>query len=208
VAEESTLLGSAGTVFGSEFEKKHIAIQRVLQAIFRSPTISMKSSRMPESDWVLVTGAGGFIGHHLVKRLKSEGYWVYNLPAETGGIGYRTESLAEISSNNILINAPTLKTSRLNGVSGFLFSSSASVYAQNKSSYRMLLLSAKKMHIRRIQRQGMDGRSSLVSNYAPTTGRIIASIPASSDSTMSTDRSERTKEAKRRRRQRSRARWL
>ena len=25
---------------------------------------------------VLVTGAGGFIGHHLVKRLKSEGYWV------------------------------------------------------------------------------------------------------------------------------------
>lgn len=25
---------------------------------------------------VLVTGAGGFIGHHLVKRLKHEGYWV------------------------------------------------------------------------------------------------------------------------------------
>lgn len=25
---------------------------------------------------VLVTGAGGFIGHHLTKRLKSEGYWV------------------------------------------------------------------------------------------------------------------------------------
>ena len=25
---------------------------------------------------VLVTGAGGFIGHHLVKRLKQEGYWV------------------------------------------------------------------------------------------------------------------------------------
>ena len=24
----------------------------------------------------LVTGAGGFIGHHLVKRLKSDGYWV------------------------------------------------------------------------------------------------------------------------------------
>jgi GDP-D-mannose 3',5'-epimerase len=25
---------------------------------------------------VLVTGAGGFIGHHLVKRLKAEGNWV------------------------------------------------------------------------------------------------------------------------------------
>ena len=25
---------------------------------------------------VLVTGAGGFIGHHLIKRLKSDGYWV------------------------------------------------------------------------------------------------------------------------------------
>ena len=25
---------------------------------------------------VVVTGAGGFIGHHLVKRLKSQGYWV------------------------------------------------------------------------------------------------------------------------------------
>ena len=25
---------------------------------------------------VLVTGAGGFIGHHLVTRLKEQGYWV------------------------------------------------------------------------------------------------------------------------------------
>ena len=25
---------------------------------------------------VVVTGAGGFIGHHLVKRLKAEGHWV------------------------------------------------------------------------------------------------------------------------------------
>src|SRR5271170_8077262 len=25
---------------------------------------------------VLVTGAGGFIGHHLVRRLKGEGFWV------------------------------------------------------------------------------------------------------------------------------------
>src|SRR5689334_10991435 len=27
-------------------------------------------------DRVLVTGAGGFIGHHLVKFLKDKGYWV------------------------------------------------------------------------------------------------------------------------------------
>src|SRR5437667_7887071 len=31
---------------------------------------------MSDKYHVLVTGAGGFIGHHLVKRLKAEGYWV------------------------------------------------------------------------------------------------------------------------------------
>lgn len=31
---------------------------------------------MAANDRVLVTGAGGFIGHHLVKRLKSDGLWV------------------------------------------------------------------------------------------------------------------------------------
>lgn len=25
---------------------------------------------------ILVTGAGGFIGHHLVRRLKDDGHWV------------------------------------------------------------------------------------------------------------------------------------
>src|SRR5579884_3754765 len=121
---------------------------------------------------VLVTGAGGFIGHHLVARLKAEGCWVrgvdiklpeyeqsradefevldlrkydnclqgtrgsidqvYNLAADMGGIGYITAALADISRNNILINAHMLEASRLNGVKKFLFSSSACVYAGYK----------------------------------------------------------------------------
>ena len=121
---------------------------------------------------LLVTGAGGFIGHHLVKRLKSHGHWVrgvdikypeyevsasdefeildlrtadncllatrsgidevYNLAADMGGIGYITAGHADISRNNILINAHMLEASRQNGVKRFLFSSSACVYNQSK----------------------------------------------------------------------------
>jgi nucleoside-diphosphate-sugar epimerase len=120
---------------------------------------------------ILVTGAGGFIGHHLVKRLKADGHWVrgvdikypeyeksaaddfqildlrlwencltatrdidqvYNLAADMGGIGYITSFLADISKNNILINAHMLDASKQNGVQRFLFSSSACVYAQYK----------------------------------------------------------------------------
>lgn len=120
---------------------------------------------------ILVTGAGGFIGHHLVHRLKAEGNWVrgvdikfpeyksssadefeildlrrfdnclmatrqvdqiYNLAADMGGIGYITANHADIARNNILINAHMIEASRLNGVSRFLFSSSACVYPQYK----------------------------------------------------------------------------
>jgi nucleoside-diphosphate-sugar epimerase len=59
---------------------------------------------------------------------------VYNLAADMGGIGYITASHADISRNNILINAHMLEASRLNGISRFLFSSSACVYAQCKQS--------------------------------------------------------------------------
>src|SRR6202790_480421 len=108
---------------------------------------------------ILVTGAGGFIGHHLVKRLKSYGHWVrgvdikhpeyeasagdafevldlrkaencllatrggidevYNLAADMGGIGYITANHADISRNNILINAHMLEASRQNAVKRF-----------------------------------------------------------------------------------------
>jgi GDP-D-mannose 3',5'-epimerase len=120
---------------------------------------------------ILVTGAGGFIGHHLVRRLKKDGYWVrgvdikhpeyeasaaddfqildlrvwencltatqgidqvYNLAADMGGIGYITSFLADISKNNILINAHMLEAAKQNGVQKYLFSSSACVYAQYK----------------------------------------------------------------------------
>jgi GDP-D-mannose 3', 5'-epimerase len=118
---------------------------------------------------VLITGAGGFIGHHLVNRLKLDGLWVrgadikypeyestaadefeildlkgwdncliatrgvdqvYNLAADMGGIGYISSNHADIARNNILINAHMIEASRLNGVSRFLFSSSACVYPQ------------------------------------------------------------------------------
>jgi nucleoside-diphosphate-sugar epimerase len=126
---------------------------------------------MANKSRILVTGAGGFIGHHLVKRLKAEGQWVrgvdvkypeyetsaaddfqvldlrvwencltatqnidqvYNLAADMGGIGYITSFLADISKNNILINAHMLEAAKQNDVKRYLFSSSACVYAQSK----------------------------------------------------------------------------
>ena len=116
---------------------------------------------------VLVTGAGGFIGHHLVKRLVSSGHvvravdvkspewepsaahdfevldlrrWpsclqatrdvdeVYHLAANMGGIGFIEENKARIMHDNVLINVHMLEAARVNGVSRFLYTSSACVY--------------------------------------------------------------------------------
>jgi nucleoside-diphosphate-sugar epimerase len=122
---------------------------------------------------ILVTGAGGFIGHHLTTFLKSRGHQVrgvdvkrpdfaasdaddflvgdlrdpavaraatagvdsvYALAADMGGMGYISAHHARILHNNSLINLNTLEAARLNGVSRYLFASSACVYPMSRQS--------------------------------------------------------------------------
>ena len=120
---------------------------------------------------VVVTGAGGFIGHHLVSHLKSQGYWVrgvdlkspefrstaadefllldlrhwehclqatqgmdevYALAADMGGMGFISSHHAQILHNNALINLHTLEAARTNGVTRYLYTSSACIYPEYK----------------------------------------------------------------------------
>ena len=122
---------------------------------------------------ILVTGAGGFIGHHLVTDLKRQGHWVrgvdikrpeytgsaadefmlldlrepanahaatdgvahvYALAADMGGMGYISAHHGLILHNNSLINLNTLEAARANGVSRYLYSSSACVYPEYKQT--------------------------------------------------------------------------
>ncbi len=116
---------------------------------------------------ILVTGAGGFIGHHLVTRLKAMGHFVrgadikrpeyqasaadeflqidlrqgsncdaavqgmdqvYHLAADMGGIGYISQSHADITLNNTLMDLYVIDAARRAGVERLLYSSSACVY--------------------------------------------------------------------------------
>ena len=118
---------------------------------------------------VLVTGAGGFIGHHLVTSLKQQGFWVrgvdlkvpeytdpdadefevldlrdwenclqatrdvdhvYALAADMGGMGFISKNHATILHNNALINLHTIEAARVNGVSRYLYTSSACIYPE------------------------------------------------------------------------------
>ena len=124
---------------------------------------------------ILICGAGGFIGGHLVKNLMNEGhsvtcvdikpieYWfqayennknfcldlkdydnclkvtkdidyIYNMACNMGGMGFIENNKAECMLS-VLINTNLLRSSVINKVKKYFFSSSACVYNASKQNY-------------------------------------------------------------------------
>jgi len=106
----------------------------------------------------LVLGAGGFIGSHLVKKLKSEGFWVrgvdlkypefektvaddfinsfdevYQLAADMGGAGYifTGENDANVMHNSALVNLNVAHEATKQNVKRVFYSSSACMYPEH-----------------------------------------------------------------------------
>jgi nucleoside-diphosphate-sugar epimerase len=121
----------------------------------------------------LVTGADGFIGHHLVSFLRAQGYWVrgvdlkppefcasdvnefelldlrnrqdclrataginevYALAADMGGMGFISCNHPQILHNNSLIDLHCIEAAKQNGVSRYLYTSSACVCPEFKQT--------------------------------------------------------------------------
>lgn len=91
----------------------------------------------------LVWGGGGFIGSHVVKRLKSDGYWVKAVDlkypevfethaADMGGAGYlfTGEHDADVMHNSVSINLNILTACQRRNNKRILYASSARVYPE------------------------------------------------------------------------------
>jgi nucleoside-diphosphate-sugar epimerase len=59
---------------------------------------------------------------------------VYALAADMGGMGFISQNHATILHNNALINLHTLEAARLNGVSRYLYTSSACIYPEYRQT--------------------------------------------------------------------------
>ena len=75
----------------------------------------------------LVLGSGGFIGGHLVKRLKNENYWVRGVDIKTHEY---VASPADIMHNSAMINLNVVEASVKADVQKIFYSSSACIYPE------------------------------------------------------------------------------